>query len=78
MDRKDLLDLATARARAANLEFAGQVTPAEAHQLFEEGLATIVDVRTRAEWEFVGHVEGAPPLEWRANCASPPDPPFAG
>lgn len=76
MDRKDLLDLATARARAANLEYAGQVTPAEAHQLFEEGLATIVDVRTRPEWEFVGHVEGAPLVEWRAYGARDPDPRF--
>lgn len=76
MDRNTLFDLAAARGHAAGLEYAGQMTPREAHQLFEEGLATIVDVRTRPEWEFVGHVEGAPLLEWRAYGATEPDPRF--
>lgn len=76
MDRSGLFDLAIARGRAAGLEYAGQVTPAEAHQLAEEGLATLVDVRTRPEWEFVGHIEGAPLIEWRAYGATDPDPRF--
>lgn len=77
MDRRDLLDPAAARGRAAGLTYAGAVTPAEAHQLFSEGVAVIVDVRTRPEWEFVGHVEGAPLVEWRAYGAAEPDPRFA-
>ena len=76
MDRRDLLDVASARGRAAGLPYAGSVTPAEAHQLFEEGTAVIVDVRTRPEWEFVGHVEGTPLVEWRAYGAAEPDPHF--
>ncbi len=77
MDRLALLDAAMSRAPAAGLAYAGQVTPAEAHQLFEEGFAVIVDVRTRPEWEFVGHVEGAPLVEWRPYGAAEPDPRFA-
>ena len=77
MDRSSLLDLAAARGRAAGLEYAGHLTPVEAHQLLEEGAAVIVDVRTRPEWEFVGHVEGAPLVEWRPYGAAAPDPAFA-
>jgi rhodanese-related sulfurtransferase len=76
MDRRELLDAAIARGLAAGLGYAGNVTPAEAHQLFEEGKAVIVDVRTRPEWEFVGHVEGAPLIEWRPYGAAAPDPGF--
>jgi rhodanese-related sulfurtransferase len=76
MERSSLLELAAARGRAAGLPYAGQVTPAEAWQLWEEGEAALVDVRTRAEWEFVGHVPGVPILEWRAWGATQPDPRF--
>ena len=77
MDRRGLLDVAAARGRAAGLDYAGEVTPAEAHQLAEDGVAAIVDVRTRPEWEFVGHVEDAPLIEWRPYGAAAPDPGFA-
>ncbi|HSN19169.1 MAG TPA: rhodanese-like domain-containing protein [Usitatibacter sp.] len=53
------------RARAARLEYAGAVTPHEAWLLQRVGAATIVDVRTRPEWELVGHVPGTPLVEWR-------------
>jgi rhodanese-related sulfurtransferase len=36
----------------------------------------IVDIRTRPEWEFVGHVEGAPLIEWKSYGAPRPDPAF--
>lgn len=67
---------AAARAREAGLAYAGAVTPREAHELAELGAAVIVDVRTRPEWEFVGHVEGAPLVEWRPYGARAPDPDF--
>ena len=76
MDRRDLLEVAMARGKAAGLAYAGEVTPMEAWQLAEEGKATIVDVRTRPEWEFVGHVEGTPLVEWRPYGATAPDPAF--
>ena len=73
MDRHDLFDVAAARGLAAGLPYAGALTPREAHELAAEGAATIVDVRTRAEWEFVGHVEYAPLVEWRPWGATRPD-----
>ena len=55
---------AAQRAREMGLPYAGAVTPDEAHRLREAGAARIVDVRTPDEWHFVGHVEGAPLIEW--------------
>lgn len=63
---------AAARAHDAGLDYAGAVTPAEAFRLAELGEAVIVDVRTRPEWEFVGRVEGARLIEWRAWGAPEP------
>src|SRR5665213_1053071 len=59
-----ILARAADRARRMSLPYAGAVTPAEAHRLAETGAAKIVDVRTPPEWEQVGHVKGAPLIEW--------------
>jgi rhodanese-related sulfurtransferase len=64
------------RGRTAGIPYAGQVTPREAWRLHLSGAARLVDVRTRAEWEYVGHVEEVPLLEWRAHGAAAPDPAF--
>lgn len=64
---------AAARAHDAGLDYAGAVTPVEAFRLAELGEAVIVDVRTRPEWEFVGRVEGARLIEWRAWGATGPN-----
>ena len=71
-----ILDRAAARARAANLPYAGAVTPAEAWQLHEAGAATIVDVRTRPEWEFVGRVPDSILIPWRQYGESQRNPAF--
>lgn len=76
MDRTNLLDAVVSRGRAEGLAYAGAVTPSEAFLLAEEGTATIVDVRTRPEWEFVGHIEDTPLIEWRPYGATAPDPHF--
>ena len=69
--------LARAHGRLAPGEaFAGHLTPTEAHRLVERGEAVLVDVRTRPEWEYVGHVPGAPLVEWRAYGAGSPNPDF--
>ncbi len=59
-----ILERAAQRAHAGRLDYAGAVTPREAHELREAGKAVIVDVRTPAEWQMVGHVPGAPLVEW--------------
>jgi rhodanese-related sulfurtransferase len=71
-----ILQRAAARGRAAGLDYAGEVTVAEAWALQRAGAATLIDVRTHAEWTFVGHVEGAPLVEWREFGAQQPNPRF--
>jgi rhodanese-related sulfurtransferase len=47
------------------LPYAGALTPHEAWQLQAAGAARLVDVRTFAEWEFVGRVPDSMLIEWR-------------
>jgi len=59
--------LATARARGSqrNLSYAGELLPAEAFELLQNASAVkLVDVRTRAEWDFVGRIPGSVEIEW--------------
>jgi rhodanese-related sulfurtransferase len=72
----EVFERAASRARQSGLAYAGAVTPAEAHRLAQAGEASIVDVRTRAEWEFVGRIEGSQLIEWRAWGATEPHPDF--
>src|SRR5262249_58976694 len=64
------------RAGEMDVEYAGAVTPEEAHRLSAAGAARIVDVRTRQEWELVGHVPGVPLVEWRGYREQRPNPQF--
>jgi rhodanese-related sulfurtransferase len=59
--------LARAQARAAQmgLPYAGAITPLEAAALLQAAPeARLIDVRTRAEWEWVGRPPGAVFIEW--------------
>jgi len=71
-----IFERAAARGEGS-LPYAGAVTPQEAHELAAAGAATIVDVRTRTEYDQVGHVEGTPLIEWRRDGEQQPDPKFA-
>jgi rhodanese-related sulfurtransferase len=61
----DILSRARERAAQLGLPYAGALTPAEAHALTQRG-GKLVDVRTRAEWEWVGRVPGALQIEWNS------------
>lgn len=62
---KDILDRARERAEQQGFNFSGEVTPGEAYELLQHAPNTvIVDVRTRAEWDWVGRVPGAIEIEW--------------
>lgn len=76
MSAQPILERAAARAEAMGLPYAGAVTPQEAHELAQAGLATILDVRTRSEYEQVGRVEGTELIEWRRDGEQQPDPKF--
>lgn len=61
----DIIQLAQQRGQALGRSYSGEVTPQEAHELLQLAPgAKLVDVRTRAEWDWVGRVPGAVEIEW--------------
>jgi len=61
----EILSLAQARGKALDRAYLGELTPQEAGELLRLAPgAKIVDVRTRAEWDWVGRVAGAVEIEW--------------
>lgn len=61
----EIINLAHARAEAMGLPYPGALTPQEAYDLWRLAPgAKLVDVRTRAEWDWVGRVPGAIEIEW--------------
>lgn len=61
----NILHRARERAAQQGFNFSGEVTPSEAFELLQHAPGTvIVDVRTRAEWDWVGRVPGAVEIEW--------------
>jgi len=66
-DRTALLARASERARQMNLPYAGALLPKEAHDLLQTTPhAKLVDVRTRAEWNWVGRIPEAVMIEWNS------------
>ncbi|MBL8444949.1 MAG: rhodanese-like domain-containing protein [Zoogloeaceae bacterium] len=73
----DLLNLAHTRARGLSLPYAGALTPAEANEVWQLAPgARLVDVRTRAEWDWVGRIPGAIEIEWMSYPGNKPNPGF--
>jgi rhodanese-related sulfurtransferase len=73
----DLLNLAQARARELGLPYAGALTPKEASEVWQLAPgARLVDVRTRAEWDWVGRIPGAVEIEWNSYPGSQPNTDF--
>jgi rhodanese-related sulfurtransferase len=61
----DILKTARERARKMGLPYEGTLLPAEAHQIWKEAPnAALVDVRTHAEWYWVGRIPGAVEIEF--------------
>jgi rhodanese-related sulfurtransferase len=60
-----IYDLAETRRIELELQYAGAVTPLEAWRLASAKNAKLVDVRTPAEYKFVGAVPGSVNVEWR-------------
>jgi rhodanese-related sulfurtransferase len=64
---QQILARAGERAQQMNLPYAGALLPTEAHTLMQcLPEAKLVDVRTRAELEWVGRVPGSVWVEWNA------------
>ncbi|MEP6607360.1 MAG: rhodanese-like domain-containing protein [Burkholderiaceae bacterium] len=62
-----ILDMARTRFEATEGAYAGAVTPREAWQLYQEGRAHLLDVRTAPEVRYVGSVPGALHVEWHGT-----------
>lgn len=61
----EILNAAQQRARDLNLPYEGALLPAEAWQIMQSAPgARLVDVRTRAELDWVGRIPGAVEIEW--------------
>jgi len=61
----DLLNIARIRGEKMGLPYGGALTPTEAHSVLELAPgAKLVDVRTRAELDWVGRIPGALEIEW--------------
>ncbi len=77
MNAAEILDAAKARARQMGLPYEGALLPAETYQLLQEiPGAKLVDVRTRAEWDWVGRIPGAVEIELMQYPASELNPHF--
>ena len=73
----DILNLAQLRARDMNLPYAGALTPKEACEIWQLAPgARLVDVRTRAEWDWVGRIPGAEEIEWMSYPSNQPNTSF--
>ena len=73
----DLLNLAQTRAGEHGLPYAGSLTPTEAYEIWQLAPgARLVDVRTRAELDWVGRIPGAVEIEWNTYPGSQPNPDF--
>lgn len=63
---QEILERARQRASEDGMTYTGALLPAEAMAVLQ-GMAgaIIVDVRSRAEWDWIGRVPGAVEIEWQ-------------
>jgi rhodanese-related sulfurtransferase len=73
----EILQRARERAQLLGLPYSGALLPQEAYQLSRDAPgAKIVDVRTRAELDWVGRIPGAVEIELLTYPGSRPNPGF--
>jgi len=74
---EEILAEARRRGQASGLPYDGALRPAEAHSLLQDRPdAVLIDVRSRAEWDFVGRVPGAVEIEWKSYPGMRPNEQF--
>jgi rhodanese-related sulfurtransferase len=73
----EILKKAQQRAKDASLTYEGALTPAEAYEILRTAPgAKLVDVRSRAEIDWVGRLPGAVEIEWATYPGMKPNPNF--
>ena len=77
MSADETLKAAKERGKGMGLGYAGAMTPREAHEVIRANpKAKLVDVRTRAEWDWVGRIPGAVEIELLTYPGSRPNTAF--
>jgi rhodanese-related sulfurtransferase len=72
-----VLQTAQQRAKEQNIPYKGLLTPQEAHAMLQaRSQAKLVDVRSRAELDWVGRIPGAVEIEWATYPGMNPNPNF--
>ena len=74
-EQESIRSIARQRAVELKLPYKGALLPPEAHVLMQAG-AKLVDVRTKAELEWVGRVPGSITIEWNSWPGGKPNPDF--
>ena len=78
MTISDTLQKARERAKQMGLPYSGALTPQEAHEIWRQApAAKLVDVRTRAELDWVGRIPGAVEIELLTYPGNRPNASFA-
>jgi rhodanese-related sulfurtransferase len=73
----DILEAARERAEELGVPYSGALTPQEANEVLQHAPgAKLVDIRTRAELDWVGRIPGAVEVEWQTYPGSHPNPDF--
>jgi rhodanese-related sulfurtransferase len=73
----EILSRGQERGQLRHLPYAGALTPSESHTLLQIAPhAKLIDVRTRAELEFVGRIPGSVEIEWQGYPGGERNPAF--
>jgi len=73
----EVLARAKQRADAMKLPYAGALLPSEARAVMQQiPGARLIDVRTQAEWEYVGRVPDSVLIEWNSYPSGQRNPQF--
>lgn len=73
----EILTSSRKRAQDGDLPYAGAMTPVEAWEVWRQAPgARLVDIRTRAEWDWVGRIPGAIEIEWQTYPGGQPNSDF--
>jgi rhodanese-related sulfurtransferase len=74
---QDIISRAKQRGQTMHLPYAGALLPAEAYALMQQVPgAQLIDVRTQAEWDYVGHVPESVLIEWNSYPSGIRNPAF--
>ena len=74
---EEILNRSRARDQHSNLPYTGAMLPVEAFELSQAREdAVIVDVRTRAERDYVGRIPGSVEIEWQTYPGGVSNPQF--